>query len=463
MVAFILFSVVMLPLRNGVFLRWMEDMSFHDTSAYSVALMFDYPGGMLQMVGSYLTQLMYYPWMGSAVLISIWVLTIWVTVRVFRLGRHASLLAFIPPVALLASIIVVDEVWITIPSRGYIFSQSVGFAISVLFLWAYRYSEYSGVRWVMALFILLTFPLFGFYSLFGWLLTAIVETAESLGRRRPVGLVLPFSGLLAAVLLPVVYYYFWNGCWAELEGIWLKGLPDLAFTSDVVKLWIPFIVMTAGAILMGIVSSLRQQRESGRSLTVYAGLLAVSVVWCAACSVKPEQFRALVLMEHYMQQNKWGRVRAIMDNIKETPSAEMVLIAHLADNLLGMESSAEMPHDESTDKSGKMRRDVSFRRTALLSVPLNYYIGRRNLSYRWAMEHTVKFGKRVFYLKYMMKCALLGGEYDLARRYNDMLRSTLFHRSWAEHYRRFIDNPALMKNDPEFRAIPPDMSSDIFF
>ena len=140
----------------------------------------------------------------------------------------------------------------------------------------------------------------------------------------------------------------------------------------------------------------------------------------------------------------------------------MAVIANFAGKMLGRQT-IPLPSEDSADNENGRNKNVSFTRTALLTVPLSYYIGHTNLSYRWAMEHTVKFGPRAFFIKYMTKCALVNGEIKLAEKYNDMLRSTLFHHEWAERYQPFIDNPSLMKDDPEFAAIPENTSREIFF
>lgn len=463
--AFLAFSFILLPLRHGVYLRWMEDMSFYDSSDYAAALMLAYPGGLLQLAGSWLTQLMHYPWIGSTVLIAIWSATILLSVRAFRLGRFSSLLAFVPPLALLASILVMDEAWITIPSQGYIFSQSLGVAVAVVLYMAYSLSSGMAHKWIWMAVMILSFPLFGFYSLLAWLLAAVGELMGAIRERDFLRLVLPAAGAVLAVAIPYIYYLLWEGCWAEPGGIWLKGLPDFSFALADLYLWTPFIIMTLSLVLLPTVPFLRQSSMPAKFARGTAVALPLcAAVWCVACSSKPEQFRAMALMQHYMQQNDWRRIRTIMHNIKEQPSTEMVLISHLADNLLGMESTVALPRGEdAAEEDGGMRKNTSYTRTSQLSVPLYYYIGRPNLSYRWAMEHTVRFGKRAFYLKYMMKCALTSGDYRLARRYCDMLGSTLSHRDYAERYRKFIDHPELIKEDSEFAAIPADTSTEIFY
>lgn len=44
-----------------------------------------------------------------------------------------------------------------------------------------------------------------------------------------------------------------------------------------------------------------------------------------------------------------------------------------------------------------------------------------------------------------------------------MLRRTIFHKEWAERTARFIDNPELMKEDPEFASIPANTATEVFF
>lgn len=40
--------------------------------------------------------------------------------------------------------------------------------------------------------------------------------------------------------------------------------------------------------------------------------------------------------------------------------------------------------------------------------------------------------------------------------------NTMFHRQWAEHFQRYIDNPELIKESPEFNSIPDNPSDNLF-
>ena len=86
---------------------------------------------------------------------------------------------------------------------------------------------------------------------------------------------------------------------------------------------------------------------------------------------------------------------------------------------------------------------------------LNYLFGRLNDCYRWCMEDMVEYGYKTEYLRYMSKCALMNGEYNLARRYLRMISGSMFHSGEAEKYLRYADNPELIGNDPEMASIKP--------
>ncbi|MDE6120959.1 MAG: hypothetical protein K2F63_04140, partial [Muribaculaceae bacterium] len=73
--------------------------------------------------------------------------------------------------------------------------------------------------------------------------------------------------------------------------------------------------------------------------------------------------------------------------------------------------------------------------------------------YRWCMEDMVEYGPKVEYLKYMSRCAILNGEYPLARRYLRMLSRTLYHKDWARKYMAMTYDPALAEKDPELAYV----------
>ena len=92
--------MVLLPYRNGYLLRWMDDMSLFDSSPHVTDMLMNYPGGVLQFAGSYLTQFMFHPWIGSLLLMAIWACSVFLAIKAFRLRGYATLLALSIPLIL---------------------------------------------------------------------------------------------------------------------------------------------------------------------------------------------------------------------------------------------------------------------------------------------------------------------------------------------------------------------------
>ena len=53
----------------------------------------------------------------------------------------------------------------------------------------------------------------------------------------------------------------------------------------------------------------------------------------------------------------------------------------------------------------------------------------------------------------MVKAAILRGDIQLARRYNNILKSTMFHSQWAADMERYIENPELIEADTDMQRI----------
>ena len=82
---------------------------------------------------------------------------------------------------------------------------------------------------------------------------------------------------------------------------------------------------------------------------------------------------------------------------------------------------------------------------------MNYFqYGKFNFCYRWCIENSVEYGWRVEYLKHAVYCTLLSGQHKLAMRYINILKNTLFYRSWAEDMEALVENPSLISKRKEF-------------
>ena len=78
-----------------------------------------------------------------------------------------------------------------------------------------------------------------------------------------------------------------------------------------------------------------------------------------------------------------------------------------------------------------------------------YTVGLINEAHRWAYESLVVQGYRPENLKLLVKTDLINGHYKTARKYINILKKTLFYRSWAKKYEPMLNQPDLILSDPE--------------
>lgn len=450
-VAFIVFAFVMLVVKNSYMLRWYDEMSMFESTRFFFRQCLYFPGGLMRYAGAWLTQLMYYPILGSGVIILLWLLMAWLTQKAFYLPRMAFPLAFIVPIAMLVSIVQMDDAWVSMKSVGYIYSNTLSFLFVVAALCAFRIA--CNRQWLAAILLLITagcYFIAGFYALFAALIGVILLVGGSLREKRYLGLFYATVIMTAIIAIPYIYYQFFQPTTVDNDYLYLKGLPDLLMEKFDKYLWLPFQVATAFLLLLAIISAFKAVPTSKWMMWLSVGALCVSGIWCIRADKKNEQLRATVLMLRHLENNDWNGIISVMSNIKEPPNYTMRVLNNIAIVNLG-----GVPEDIKDVKPRQIdaRHAEKFTATAFINVPINYYDGKFNTSYQWGMEHCVQYGKRVFFLKYMVKDALLNGEIELAKRYNDILLRTMFYRHWAEGINRFIADPTLIETNPEFKSI----------
>jgi hypothetical protein len=163
LLAFILFVVYILYINLEVLYTAHDRSEFIFGTPFFHTLM-QKPFGLMQYVGAWLTQLCYRPSLGASVMMIIWTLIYYVGGKAFRLQGGASALMLLPVACLLTSLVDIGY-WIYISNiRGYWFSQSVGYLIMLLLLWA---ASSTPRKWHIVWYVLgaCIYPVLGWYAL----------------------------------------------------------------------------------------------------------------------------------------------------------------------------------------------------------------------------------------------------------------------------------------------------------
>lgn len=462
-VVFVIYALYILVFRNNYLLRWIDEMSLFDASSTFLDSSLHRPGGILQYIGAYLTQLLYYPSLGSCVLVILWLALAYLSTKIFRFTSKVWSLALVTPLIMLASIVHLDEAWLTMNTPGYVYAQTLGYIVSVGLFGAYRAIKPWWVRTITAAIIAALYPLFGFYALLAWLMCAVSELVLIFKDKKRLPIITVIVGAVACYCIPLIYYYNFPGTTADDQNLWLLGLPNLMYEGYDLYLWMPFVISSLLMVVFSVTSTLNIKWKHGKTIS-YIGLI-FGLIWVMTADTrKSENFHAQVLMNYYLERQNWAKVVGIMTNglKEERPTKSEVLLCAVATAKLGFEPITEVEVAEAPEADNP-RKNENFVMTAMAIIPVEFLKGNAAKAYRWSMEHSAKYGKRVHFYKYMVKSALIAGDYKLAQKYNDILLHTMFHKKWAREYQKYIDFPSMMQDNPEFN--PGDLaepSADLF-
>jgi len=453
-VAFIGISLYLTAIRNDFFLKWAEEFSIFIPTTYYFTQCMNFAGGLLTYAGTFLTQFFYYPTLGSLIFIAILFLIQYLSVIAFRIPKNCYQVSFIPSLMLLLSITQLGYILLTFKSPGYFFSNSLGIVAFLLLFIAYRSISNLILRIVVLILILVgTYPLFGFYALFTGLVCMLYEFGLYL-KDRKLSRIAPITiGLVLIASVPQLYYYF---VYYDMQffQMYIAGLPRFEFNSNEFTLWLTFVFISF-LLFCGFLFP-KQDKVKIHKRTALASTTAFisAVIFVYAMSYNDENFNAGVKIYNAIERNNWEKVITIVQDLHENPTTKNVVLSYRLATFMTQhvaENDAFLNHDN-TIKPNCVCATMPVK-IQLGGISFYYNSGEINKCYHWCMENMVEYGPRVSYLKYMVKCAIVNEEYDLARKYNSILLSSMFHKEWALRYQNFIDNPALTKNKNEISAL----------
>lgn len=410
LLAFIAFVAYILHINQEVLYTAHDRSEFLIGVDYFQSLM-SKPFGLIQYVGAWLTQFFYYPALGAAMLVGIWVLIFLVGKKAFGL-RGGSVALMLLPIACLLTSIVDMGYWIYMYTiRGYWFSQSVGYLIMLLLLWIARSTPR---QWHLGWYLLgvCLYPILGWFSL---LFVVCLVFSDRLSLRELLGLILL---LFTAPLWQEILY---TGTKPEL--VTMAGLPRFITPSDKTdSLSLPFWTMGAISILIPL---------CGKYLTKwYVPVLSTiaGIVFTCSLMYQDQNYIDEMRITRYAEEDNWEEVLNIAESNKK-PTMAIIMLRHVAlmhqggllERAFKMENSiADMYNPDSVH--------VSFLEIA---APIAYYnYGLINEGFRLSFECAEQAGFSPCYLKKLARCAYANGEMPLVNRYVAQLHGHPFYKDW---------------------------------
>ena len=428
-------------------------------------------GGLLSWVGCWFTQMLYYPWLGVALLCGWWLALLFLMRQTFRIPDQWAAMLLVP-IALLLLTNMDQGYWIyMLKLRGHFFVTTIGTTMVTALMWGFRTVTdkwvYRGIYLVMACAI--GYPLMGIYGLAATLLMGL--WAWKLSAKRTDAIILSGLALIMVVAVPLIcyryVYYQMN-----LANIWWAELPLFYVTEEYHQYYIPYYLLGAFMVLLVLtyrgkdeelkncrIEKLKKDGKVRAVMAVQAVMMIVMVAGVWHFWFKDENFHRELKMQHQIYDLDWEGVAEEAATQEDEPTRAIVMMRNLALTRLGRQANQMFLY-----KNGSRRYEAPFdMRLMLVAGPLIYYqYGMLNYCNRLCMEMGVEFGFRVKDYQLLVSCALLENDEPLARKYIGILKQTLFYRDWAEQAEALLGHRDLIAKDAEREPITHMLHYDNF-
>ena len=401
------------------------------------------PGGLMTYIASFLTQFFYYPMLGSLIYVALLLLVQWLAKKTFNIPARWSLVALLPAVLILCCSMEAGYWIFQIKTQGYFYSMLVGFLFTLSGIRQYQLTnkyrnmvilEIAGIGYMIC----------GFYALLALLAIAVLNAKE-----RKIGIML--LCLAAAGATPILFYNVYEQ--TRFIFMFSAGMPAFQFSTRDLFTWIPYILLYLFPLVMPFIPLKSEEAPTKqRKLIELSAGVAVLVALPLVFWFRDPNFRAEIKMNHHMERLEWRKALDVAKAQKQTPTRLIVLNRNLSLLKLG-KIGDEMFHYLDGGKPAESPFEIRLMQVG--GKMLYYHYARMNFCYRWCLEDAVEYGWKVDYLKYMVKTSLISGEYDLAMKYINTLKKTLFYKGWAKEYEKFVKDPSLIAKDREFASILP--------
>ena len=414
LLAFMLFAVYILYVNHEV-LYTAHDRSEFIFGAPFLHTLLSKPFGLMQYVGAWLTQFFYHPALGASMLAVVWTLIFIVGTKAFRLQGSASALMLLPVACLLTSVVDLGYWIYTFTIKGYWFSQSVGYLVMLLLLWAARLTPR---KWHLVWYLLAfcTYPLLGWFAML--FVLCLVFTEKPTWRE-----------LVGIVLLIFTASIWHTQCYSNLkfDDVVLAGLPRFITASDKSEqLSIPFWVLGAVSVLIPLCRNYLATKL--QSFIVPVLCAAIGISFTCSLMFRDQNYIDEMRMVRYAEDDNWKEVLRLAEGNKK-PTTTMVFLKNLA---LANEGGLL----DRSFKSGNIGFPIYNPDTLHVSFleiasPLVYYnYGMMNEGIRLTFENAIQRGFSPFYLKVLSRCALAKGDQELQERYTTLLHHHPYYGNW---------------------------------
>lgn len=435
------------------FLWKVQDLDLFAFNRHFFTEAMEAPGGLTRYLASFFTQFFYLPWLGTLLYLSFLLLISWLTSLAFNLKGHLKPFSHIPALALLLMLTELGYEVHLLKLSGYPFVPVIGLMALLVAFWGYQgLKQPSRQAIFLGSWMVLGFPLFGAYALAGTLLMLLYTLRQgSLAVQHKRWLPLAV-GLVLAVAVPLLYYRLVYGL-PCLSRLYLSLLPDF-MAKETLVFWLPYVLLAGFLLAATLAFPLMKASWKNNQPplpAIKAQRWAPGILWIATLltvhfiGFRDKAFDTELAMQTATEKEDWQAVLSLARGYEEEPTRLIVMHTNLALFKLGLAGDQLFKYP-SGNRPQRTRGQVL--PIQMAGSQFYYHYGHLNYAYRWSVEEMVEYGMSLHTLKYAVLTSSLNGESALARKYNDVLKSTLFHRKWARDREAIINDPGRAMLNP---------------
>lgn len=404
------------------------------------------PGGLLEYTGKFLTQFYFYPVFGAFLLSTIISLSI---ILCFEISKKLTNPPFIPILIAPAALLLLLQ------SHYYHWMEyNLGFLL-VLFFYNWVISPLkTSEKYLILLFIPLFYYVAGAYLFFFLGIFVIHNLICEKGKYR-------FTYSILAILLSFfAFVVFYKILFLQpIEHYFLYPLPLVNVKNHKLLLAVlsGLIIVLPLVLRLKIVPATKQASISAFLLTV-TGLFAVTI-FLLSQFYNPQTLRVLK-MEHLVAEKKYDAAIRLHE---ESPSQN--LIGQYFYNIALSETN------QLCERLFFGRQDFGV--NALLlpwsnehlpwGAQFYYSAGLINEAHRWAYEEMVVYGKRPQNIELLLKTNLINGNYERAKKYTNILKTTINYKNIAKEYEKILADTTFILQHPDLMEKRKSMPETNFF
>jgi hypothetical protein len=241
----------------------------------------------------------------------------------------------------------------------------------------------------------------------------------------------------------------------------------ISFLVQVGFLFYPVI----GKLIAGFPTKTQRTQSFLSGLSVFVGNIfrpGISIlVFCFLLfavfyfSFRDSNFRLELRLQHLTEKYEWEEIIKEAEKAQEPTEA---IAAYRAIALANTNQLLERFFDfnyQYKNPSTSIRINSDFRILYYYS-DLYFHASFTNAAYLWSMEFWVGAGANFYLLKQMALCAMLNGEKELASKYFNLLKQSLFYKKWAEEQEQYNNDPKMLMEHPVYKQIKYYMPKENF-